>query len=125
MGVVSGRLARGTVLVALALARRLDTPRGTLRENGEGVAYGLDLSAYVGAVGYPTAVAAIPGLVRGELLKDDRVSDVAVTAVIETSDAGLISITLTVDAVLSESGEAFALTLSVSDTSLTVLGIAA
>jgi hypothetical protein len=121
--VVTGRYARGAVVVGQALFRRLITPRGTLRGGDEEAAYGLDLSAYVGAVGDAVAVAALPGLVRAELLKDDRVSDVSVTTAADTDSAGHVTITLTIDVVLAESGEALALTVAVDDLTVELLAL--
>ena len=111
---VSGRLVSGWRVVAQALFRRVTTERGTLRGGDEEAAYGIDLAAYVGAVGYPTAVAAIPALVRGEWLKDDRVSSVEIAAYVVTDAAGLSSITLEATVDLVDDGETFDLTLAVS-----------
>lgn len=119
---VPGRLARGHMLVALALLGRLITPRGTLRGGPEEDAYGLDVSSYLGAVGPATAVAALPGLVRGELMKDDRVSDIQVTASREDSTDGSVAITLEIDVLLVDEDESFALTISVDDVTAEIVG---
>jgi len=118
----TGRYARGRQVVAQALYRRLITPRGVLREAGNGAAYGIDLPGIVGAVGYPTASRLLPDRVRAELLKDDRVADVSVAALIVTETNGLQSITLDANVALYEEGEEFSLSLSVSDTSVTLIG---
>jgi hypothetical protein len=118
---VTGRLATGRTLVAQALYRRLITPRGMLADDGT---YGLDLAGYVGAVGTTVALAALPSLVRAELLKDDRVSDVSVTSAISTDRAGLVSIVLEIGAVLSDESESFALTVGVSGAGTVLLGSA-
>lgn len=119
---VCGRYARGRVLVAQALYRRLITPRGTLRGGDEERAYGLDVAGYVGAVGIRTAVAALPGLVRGELLKDDRVADVQVTATAEERTDGTAAVTLEMSVLLLDEDESFTLTLSASALTLDVIG---
>jgi hypothetical protein len=119
---VPGRLSRGRSTVLLALYRRLITPRGTLRGGDEEGAYGFDVAGYVGAIGYESALAALPGLVRGELLKDDRVADIDVAATISTSTDGEVSIALVITGVLADEEEDFALTLGVSDTTVTILG---
>lgn len=113
-GLRTGRLVTGWRVVAHALFRRVITPRGTLRGSAEAQAYGIDLAGYVGAVGSATAVAALPGLVRGEWLKDDRVLDVNVTASSATDSAGLVMITLDAAVTLANEGESFDLTLAVS-----------
>jgi hypothetical protein len=120
---VTGRLDRGPGLVARAIYRRLITARGTLRGGDEEAAYGLDLAEYVGAVGYETALAALPGLVRAECLKDDRISDVAVSVTQSQDSAGLISLTVQVNAVLVDESETFALTLSVNEVSVQILNL--
>ncbi len=121
---VTGRMSRGVNVVILALYRRLITPRGTLRGGPEESAYGLDLAEYIGAVGYVTALAALPGLVRGELMKDDRVADIAVRTTISQSPAGLIAISLDVSGVLVDSEEDFAFTVSASEVSVELIGFA-
>jgi hypothetical protein len=85
--------------------------------------YGFDVAGYVGAVGYDTAVAALPGQVRAELLKDDRVADVAVSAARVTDAAGSSAITISAHVVLVDSGESFDLTVSATDVTLTLLGV--
>jgi hypothetical protein len=117
-----GRYARGPTLVAQALYRRLITPRGTLRGGDEESAYGFDVSAYCGSVGYDTALAALPGLVRGELLKDDRVSEVTVTATMSESGTGELAIELSIDVVLADESQDFTLTLGVSSAAVAILG---
>jgi hypothetical protein len=112
--IVPGRYATGWRVVAQALYRRVITPRGMLRGGEEEAAYGFDLAGYVGAVGYPTAVNAIPGIVRGEWLKDDRVADVDIRAFIVMGADGAISITLDATVLLSDEGDSFDLTLSIS-----------
>ena len=96
-----GRYARGPSLVAQALYRRLITPRGTLRGGDDESAYGLDVSGYVGAVGYQSALQALPGLVRGELLKDDRVGEVIVSATFTNTSNALIGILLEIQVTLA------------------------
>lgn len=113
---VTGRLVTGWRVVAQALYRRLITPRGTLRGGDEEAAYGFDLADHVGAVADDElALATIPGLVKAELMKDDRVADVAVSAATTTDAAGLVYIEVTADVQLVDDGEAFALTLNVTE----------
>lgn len=120
-----GRFASGAALVVQALYRRLITPRGTLRGGDEEGAYGLDVSGYCGAVGYSTAVYALPGLVQAELLKDDRVGpDLNVAAVITESGngAGGIEIQLSITGSLADESGDFSLTLAVNDVTVSILG---
>lgn len=119
---VSGRRAKGSTVVAQALYRRLITPRGMLRGGDDESAYGFDIAGFVGAVGYPAAVAQLPGQVANELEKDQRVQSVAVTAAIERTPSGLMSITLNLDVKLYEEDESFSLVVGVNDTSVTLLG---
>jgi len=120
---ITGRLARGPAVVAQALYRRLITPRGTLRGGDDESAYGFDVASYVGAVGTATALAALPGLVRGELVKDARVADVAATASITTDPGGLVSIVIVVDVTLADEGETFTFSVGVDAVSAQFLGL--
>jgi hypothetical protein len=120
-GVRTGRLVTGKLLVAQALYRRLITPRGTLFYD---TAYGFDLSEFVGEVGPELAAAAMPGRIRNELLKDDRVSsvDASVEVVTEGAETTLV---VSITATLADSGETFTLTLGVSSVTTELLNIAA
>ena len=121
---VSGRLARGTRVVALAVFRRFITPRGTLHgllnddctdflggdEEGR---YGLDLSAYVGAVGTDIATAALPAFMVAEAEKDDRVASATAEVSQVTRSDGMVSLYCRVTGFLRDSEDVFALTFSV------------
>lgn len=93
-----------------------------LRGGDEESTYGLDLSAYVGSLGYTYAAAALPGLIRGELLKDDRVRSVRVATVQSTSSAGLISLDLTVRVTPADETGAFSFTVQASAMGVELLG---
>lgn len=123
--IVSGRYSRGWRTVALALYRHLITSRGMLRGGDDEQNYGLDLAGYVGAVGYPTAINALPNLIAGELEKDDRVlaGSVVVTATTTTGANGLIDIVLSIHVRLVDEGESFTLTVSVDEVSAELLDI--
>jgi len=129
-----GKVASGVDLVVQALYRRTITPRGALRGLGEDgdeggdedeLAYGFDLCGYIGAVGTDTAIRSIPTQLRGEFLKDDRVSDAVITPFVSVDNGQDYSLELSVDAVLADSGEAFAFSLGVSETAVTLLGVSA
>ncbi len=117
----SGRRATHRQVVAHALFRRLITPRGTLRDSEQAGAYGFDVSGYVGATSPDFAAESLPVQVRAELLKDDRVSDVAVTAFVSTTN-GLTAVVLNITAVLSDESGDFAFTVAVTDVTTTLLG---
>jgi hypothetical protein len=124
---ISGRYARGWMVVAQAIYRRLITPRGMLRGGDEERNGGLDLSEYVGAVGTATALAALPNLVRGEIQKDDRVAPggVVVRPTITTEDNGDVTIVLEISVRLADENEDFTLTVGVDETSTELLNVSA
>lgn len=114
----TGRRVSGARLIAEAIYRRLTTPRGTV---ANAPTYGLDLSAYLGAVGGQVAIAALPAIIESEVLKDDRVASVEVTVVRDaTTKSESLEITLSVTPV--DEFEEFDLTLAVSDVDTTIVG---
>jgi hypothetical protein len=121
--IFTGRTATGVELVAQAIYRRLTTARGTLRDGDDGQVYGTDVSDFVGMVGPDNAVDALPDVVVAEILKDDRVERADVSASVMRDAVGLATVTITVDAVLRDSGESFTLTLGVSDVTTALLGL--
>lgn len=119
---VVGRLSRGSVTVALAVFRRLITERGQLRYGDGAASYGLDVAGYVGSVGTDAAVAALPALIRAEVLKDDRVLDVDVVAsAVSTDPGGLTQLRLELSGVLEDAETPFALTLDVSSVGVEIV----
>jgi hypothetical protein len=121
----TGRLARGPAVVIQALYRRYTTPRGTLRgisDDDEDLAYGLDVSAYLGAVGDQTAIASLPGLMRSEGLKDDRVLDLTFAITPETDTAGRTSLLIDGAGILQDEEQEFAFTLRVDAVTVALLG---
>ena len=110
-------------MVAQAAYRRLTTPRGTLQGGDEESAYGLDLTEYIGAVGTVIALAALPGVVRAELLKDDRIASVDLSTAQTTDSAGGVSIEIVIDATLDDDTSTFTLTLSISDVGVSLITI--
>lgn len=121
--IVTGRLASGVDVLAQAIYRRLTTPRGTLDDGDEGLVYGLDVLDFVGTLGTDAAVDAIPDVVRAEVLKDDRVDRVEITAKIERLSSGLVVINLDVDVFPADESTAFQLTLAVSNVTVALLGV--
>jgi len=75
----TGRMASGVTLVAQNALHRLTTPRGTLRGGEDEANYGIDLEAEIGKVASDSEVERLKGLVRAELLKDERIDSVEVS----------------------------------------------
>lgn len=119
----TGVLVRGPVLVAQALFGRLISRRGTLRGGDSESTYGFDAAGYIGAVGAPQALLALPSLVEGELKKDERVGAIFVTATEAENSDGTLSITIAIGVTLADASGAFTLTLSVNDVSASIVGL--
>ncbi len=125
-GYVSGRFTTGARTVALALYRRLITPRGSLggvQDEDDELNYGLDISGYIGAVGNGTALNALPGLVVGELSKDDRVRSVVCDIEETHGEDGRIDLLLTISVTLQDEQASFTFTVSVDEVSAELLGV--
>jgi hypothetical protein len=84
----TGRMATGVRLVAEACYRRLTTPRGSLRGGEEEQNYGLDLTELVGSITTKADIEALPGRIRAELLKDERLESVDVFVTDTTEGVG-------------------------------------
>ena len=116
------RLARGYALLGQACYHRLITPRGALQGGDEEAAYGIDLAGYVGEVGYPTAIGALPGVIAQELLKDDRVQDVEVNVTAAQGEtSGEIVLTVEIFVLPQGADASFPLTLRVTDVTVELL----
>jgi len=118
---VTGRMAYGVAAVAHALYRRATTRRGTLRGGDDESAYGVDVEGLIGQLGARDAVAALPGMLRAEWLKDDRVADVDVTATRATAPNGDIDISIAASVTLEDSGESFDFTIVAASGGLSLL----
>jgi hypothetical protein len=116
-----GRLVSGRALLAQALYRRWTTPRGTLRGE-DGSTYGIDIVGLVGAAASSIVLGALPGMMRAEALKDDRVADVQISATAVTDSRGLAVVTLAVHVTPADELEDFDLTLAVDEISVQILG---
>jgi hypothetical protein len=121
-GLQTGRLAKGKTALVQALFRRLITPRGTLRGGDEEANYGIDLAGYVGQVGDEVAALALPSVVRGELLKDERVTDVVATITASTASNLGVSYTLAVAVTPHDELESFTFNVAVSAASVELIG---
>lgn len=118
----TGRMARGATVVIQALFRRGITPRGTLRGGEEELNYGFDISGYIGAVGDDVALRSLPGQLRQEYMKDDRVLEVEIIPSIYTDAAKQTSIDLAVTGILADSEEPFAFTIRANSVTVELLG---
>lgn len=95
-----------TLLLAQAIARRLDTPRGSLPDDP---GYGISLRSMLN-VG-TTTTSGIAGRIRGEIVKDDRVSTATVSV---TPGTALDSLTVVIRVTPADVGETFTMTLAVT-----------
>lgn len=96
------------LVLAQALVRRLDTPRGSLPDDA---GYGISLRSYLSAGTTTTELQRLAGVIRNELVKDDRVESLSVTVTPSTTGdtlAVLLSITP------ADVGISFTMTLAVS-----------
>jgi phage baseplate assembly protein W len=109
-----GRSVTGRMVVAEAIARRLITPRGRLIDDPD---YGFDLTAYLNDDLTPTELGALRSGAEQECLKDERVEQAEIEAVLDS--AGL----LTVNIDLTVADGPFALVLAVSATSVTIISV--
>jgi hypothetical protein len=116
---ITGRLVRGWRVVAQSLVRRLTTEKTTLRGTDEALAFGFDLEGYVGSVGYPVALLALPAIVSAEIAKDERVASADVTASSTTDTEGATEIAIDASVTLEDEGETFELTFNISDAGAT------
>jgi hypothetical protein len=121
----AGRLVRAfKALVAEACYRRLITPRGMLRGGEQEANYGFDVSGLIGAVvpsGAATLIASLPGQIKLELVKDERVEDVATTVTSSENGAKGLSLGLTVR-ITTDVG-AVSLLLAADSVTVALLGV--
>ena len=112
--VVPGVIVEGNRLLAEAAIRRLRTQRGTLLYDPD---YGLPLSLLLGRDMTQAELASIPGQIRNELLKDERLENVR--ASLGRSSDGVTWI-LSIEFYPVKTGP-FGLVLSVGDVTVEVL----
>lgn len=108
-----------TLVLAQAIVRRLDTPRGSLPDDAS---YGISLRSMVNQGVGDSELAQMAGVIRGEVAKDDRVDTVTVTV---TTSAAIDALTVTlivrpVDAALG----GFTMTLAVTSGAVLLEAIA-
>lgn len=117
----TGRFATGVRLVAEAAYRRLTTPRGMLRGGEEEQNYGLDLTAFCGTTNPKATAASLPGRIKSELLKDERIETVDVNIVVTTSRPAT---TFTITIAATTGAGPFTLKLLASAVDVELLGYA-
>jgi hypothetical protein len=110
----------GVRLVAEAIYRRITTPRGMLTGGEDEANYGIDLADLIGSVSTPAAVAALPGQIQSEIMKDERVESVDVN-VTSASTGPSVTWNITIDAETAVGP--FSLVLSVNDVTAELLGL--
>jgi hypothetical protein len=115
-----GVFVSGARLVAEACYRRLTTPRGMLRGGEAEASYGLDLTNFVGSTTARADIASLEGRIRNELLKDERVSSVGVTIVVETTGPAK-SLKIAINAATANGP--FTLQVKVTEVTVKLLGI--
>lgn len=98
-----------TLVLAEALARRLDCPRGALPGDD---GYGIDVRSYLNRGSTNEDIRTLAGQIRNELKKDDRVASLTVR-VAPTENAKLLEITIRVFPA-DPNLETFGLTLSIT-----------
>ncbi len=117
----TGRFATGARIVAEAAYRRLVTPRGMLRGGEEEQNYGLDLTELCGTTNPRATAASLPGRIKAELQKDERVETVDVDVLVTTSGPAT-TFTITVD--VQTGAGPFTLKLLASAVDVELLGLA-
>jgi hypothetical protein len=117
-GLRTGRFVTKGRLVGEAAYRRLTTPRGMLRDDLD---YGLDLTEMIGSANPRATAAALPGQIKSELLKDQRIVSVDADVTVSTSGPAT---TFTIDIRAETTLGPFTLALLASDVTVELLGIA-
>lgn len=112
-----GRIVDGGELLAEAAYRRLITVRGTLLDDPN---YGLGLVRWLQTEYTPAMIAALPSIIRLELMKDPRLDsvNVEITSTRDASSAVSMQVEITGAGV---NGEGFSLVLAVSDVTVDLL----
>lgn len=107
--------------ISQALARRFQTPRGTLVQDDED--YGRDVRAYLNRGTTPAELRELAGELRLEGLKDDRISSLEVTVTLPTLNTMSIAVRITPED--PSTGGPFDLTLAVTSAEVIVEAIRA
>lgn len=102
-------------MLAEALARRLETPRGGLFYDAD---YGLDVRAMLNDAMTENGLAAIEDAILSEILKDDRVENAEVAATFSMEEE---SLSVRIEVLAGE--EPFPLVLKIDDVSAKILTV--
>lgn len=111
------RLTGDQRILAQAVVMRLDTKKGTLWTAPD---YGLSLADYVEQGITADALARIPGDVRAELEKDERIEGVVVSASTTKNPGGGYSLILDIR-ITPAGGASFSMTLAVDQLTIQLL----
>lgn len=111
------REVSGVLLLAQALVRRLDCPRGALPDDAN---YGFALSEYLNRGSTAANLREVASKTRGELVKDDRVDTVRVT--VEMTTTTQMKVRIVVVPIDSRLGP-FTLTLAVTSASVLIMAL--
>ena len=117
----TGRFVTGAAVVAQACYGRLTTPRGMLRGGDAEANYGIDLTELIGATNPKQVAASLPGRIRAELEKDERIESVEVDVLETRATNGDVAFTITIDAVTGAGP--FELRLLASAVTVELLGV--
>jgi len=116
----TGRFATGTQLVGEACYRRLTTPRGMLRGGEDEANYGIDLTELIGESRPSVIAASLPGRIKNELLKDERIQTCEVELTVSTSGPST-SFVIVIE--VTTAAGPFALQILATDVTTELLGI--
>lgn len=109
-------LVTGRTALVQAIARRLQTPRGTLAWIGDTADYGYDVRQHLADDLSPRLLSAIATRVEAEALADERVRAAVATV---TLLAGVLRVAVTI----TDAAGPFRLTLSIDAVTVTVLQV--
>lgn len=107
-----------TLVLAQAIVRRLDCPRG---QNPDDPNYGIGLRQYLSSGKTETEINALGGQIRLELMKDDRI-DTLTVLVVPVDNGKTLNVTLAVRPVDQTIG-GFKLTLNASSAEILIAAI--
>jgi hypothetical protein len=107
-------------LVGQDLFWRLQTPRGSGILATDAPEYGMDLLDAIGSANTAADAAALPGRIRSEATKDERINDCVVTVV--SSTLGPVT-TWTITIVATTDAGPFTLVLSANDVTVELISL--